>query len=329
MRLGVDPVDQRVSQQDLTLALYEVSVRLPNPTIEALYKSDLGESITVATQDPNWWFRRLEYLVGKNLTMYERTGSDTWEEVYNQIAENGPKFNRRHSYHSLLLVRTLLDIGANPGDWGLLMYDVVASGNLDVLKLLLQDERTDRMLDGTLGAAIEAENREMIKILLSDSRIDPSRYKNSDFTTAVEIGDIEVVQWLLADTRVNPVARENAAITICCKRGYDDILELLLADQRVMNQYMLDEHGNDRLYLNLAAEHSHTTVINLLLEALNSSLEVVSNVLVTACRRSRLDTCELLIEYLTENDGQIPKEAISAARSRRRTDVLEMLERYS
>lgn len=327
MQPPVEEASTRVSQQDLALALYEVSVRLPNAALEALYKSDLGESITVATQDQNWWFRRLEYLVGKDLVMYERIGSDTWEEVYNQIATYGPKFTSRHDYRSLLLVRTLLDIGADPRDWGLLMYDVVRSGNLDVLQLLLQDERSAWLLDGALGKAIEQENRDMIEMLLADKQVDPSRYNHDDFIVAVGTGDIQVVEWLLADARVDPAARDNAAISICCKRGYVDILDLLLADDRVINHYALDEHKNDRSYLDLAAEHSHTAVIELLLDVLSPALDVVSLVLVAACRSSRLDTCAALMQYLLENDGQIPKKAIIAARTRRRTDVLQLLER--
>ena len=51
MRLGVDPLDRRVNQADLEKSLYEVSVRLPDSVLEALYKSDLGQSISVASQD--------------------------------------------------------------------------------------------------------------------------------------------------------------------------------------------------------------------------------------------------------------------------------------
>lgn len=327
MQVSVDPDSKRVSEADLALALYEVSVRASNSTLEALYRSDLGQSITVARQDQNWWFRRLEYLVGKQLIMYERTGNDTWEGVYNQIATYGAKFTPKHSYDSLLLVRTLLDIGADPRDWGLLIYDVVRSGNVDVLKLLLQDERSAWLVDGALGEAIREENRDMIDILLDRNEVDPSRYNNDDFIVAVQTGDIEVVERLLADSRVNPAARENAAINICCKRGYADILDLLLDDDRVIDHYALDEHSNDRLYLDLAAEHSHSRVIEVLLDALNPSLDNVDIALITACRVARLDTCVALVECLLENDAQIPEKAFIAARTRRRADVLEMLER--
>ena len=247
--------------------------------------------------------------------------------MYRSLERAGVRFSTKQDNRSLLLTQVLLDVGADPRDSPLLMYDVVSAGNPSVLKLLLSDGRA--MIDGILDEAISTENTEMVSILLANKRVDPSIYSNSALMVAVDRGDISVVQMLLTDPRVNPSDRENSTVVRCCQRGYADILRVLLADKRVTDQYSLDDYANDDLYLEISVEHSHTEVVELLMDTLSPSLEAVERVLKVAARRSRLDTCESLVKYLIEEDRPIPEEAIAAARTRRRTDLLYLFDQVS
>lgn len=127
MRLGVDPLDRRVNQADLEKSLYEVSVRLPDSVLQALYKSDLGQSISVASQDQNWWYRRVEHLVTeaqlagflpKDVKIEYKIGD--WQTVYQSLVSGRHPDGQvrfgfvRRSIYTPLTVQVLLDLGANP-----------------------------------------------------------------------------------------------------------------------------------------------------------------------------------------------------------------------
>ena len=79
---------------------------------------------------------------------------------------------------------------------------------------------------------------EIVKLLLTDSRVDPAGVDPSDRDNLAIIvasywGQAEVVKLLLADSRVDPAARGNEAISQAYRRGYTKVVKLLLADSRV------------------------------------------------------------------------------------------------
>lgn len=329
MRLGTEPIPRRVERPDLEQSLYEISLRLPDATLAALYRSDLGEALSKASSDQVWWFRRTEFLVRKTLTMRKPEPGDSWARVYHSIAGHGPKFHWKHDYNSLLLVQVLLEIGADPSDRSdpLLIGNVIDAGNPAVLRLLLADDRVSLMLDGALDLAIYAMNREMVRTLLDDERIDPSAYNSDSIIACAETGDATVMEWLLSDPRVDPSTAENRPVYLCCKHGYADILSLLFEDDRVIAEANRDWGSTDETYLESAAAGSHNEVIDVLLEVLEPNSDAVGNALVTACRSARLDTCEVLVQYLWDIEVDIPQRAIAAARTRGRADVLDLLTR--
>lgn len=96
MRLGVEPISRRVERPALEQSLYEISLRLPDATLDALYQSDLGNALSKASEDEVWWFRRTEFLVRKTLTMRKPESGDSWARVYHSIAAHGPKFSWKH-----------------------------------------------------------------------------------------------------------------------------------------------------------------------------------------------------------------------------------------
>jgi ankyrin repeat protein len=81
-----------------------------------------------------------------------------------------------------------------------------ARGHTQVVKLLLQDPRTDPTVNN--GRAIVQAccngHTGVVQLLLSDPRVDPSTRVNDAIHGACMTGSVAIVKMLLQDTRVNP-----------------------------------------------------------------------------------------------------------------------------
>jgi len=86
---------------------------------------------------------------------------------------------------------------------------------------------------------------DVVRVLLSNTQVDPSRYGNCAIRRASEHGHKEVVRLLLSDTRVDPSSWCNAAIRWAAYKGHLDVIRLLLTDNRVLRGYQKTfEHPN-------------------------------------------------------------------------------------
>ena len=107
-----------------------------------------------------------------------------------------------------------------------------------MVKLLLSDVRVNP--DADRGCAfIEAckhGHLEVVKLLLEPSqersgqRVNPGARQSLGFLMACDFGHTEIVKFLLTDVRVDPSARPLCLIS-ACKRGYLDIVSILLVDK--------------------------------------------------------------------------------------------------
>jgi ankyrin repeat protein len=68
---------------------------------------------------------------------------------------------------------------------------------------------------------------ELIRLLLKDSRVDPSVERHSILANSCKIGNLEYVNLLLSHPKIDPNFRDYA-ITHSCNRSHKDIAELLL-----------------------------------------------------------------------------------------------------
>ena len=84
-----------------------------------------------------------------------------------------------------------------------------------------------------LGYTCEKGYVKIVKLLLSDPRVDPTTNYNYAIRFASEKGHLEVVKLLLSDHRVDPTAKNNESIRLAAKNGHDKVVSLLLADPRV------------------------------------------------------------------------------------------------
>ena len=85
--------------------------------------------------------------------------------------------------------------------------------------------------------AIQNEDLEKVKLLLSDPRVNPS--VNNNFAIQYASGNdiLEVVKLLLSDPRVDPSDYNNAAIRSASKNDHIEIVKLLLFDPRVNSTF--------------------------------------------------------------------------------------------
>ena len=237
MRLGQTPVPRQVAREDLSRSLYEVSVRLPNQTLLALYSSTLGPAISQAAQDQVWWFRRTEYLVKRPLTY--QLGD--WAGVYASLDKYGLQFEPGHDYSTVLMIEVLLEVGDRVDDTAL--HYVATRGSREVMSLALSLADVDTEDEETgviIVSAAEVGNEETLAVLLEDGRIDPTYDGNLAVRYATSEGYIDCVKLLLADNRVDASAEHNEAIHDVIKYRFYDIFDLLLGNKRVID-YGLDQ----------------------------------------------------------------------------------------
>jgi ankyrin repeat protein len=132
---------------------------------------------------------------------------------------------------------------------------------LEVVQLLLSDLRVDPSAENDYAIKWASNNGhlEVVQLLLSDPRVDPSTNDNAAIRWASGNGHLEVVQLLLSDTRVNPSAMDNYAIQLASEKGHLEVVQLLLSDARV------DPSANDNYAIQLASGIGHRYVIVALL----------------------------------------------------------------
>lgn len=84
-----------------------------------------------------------------------------------------------------------------------------------------------RNLQDDLILAIKANNIDVVKSLLADSRVDPAARDNFAIRWASENGHVDVVKLLLADGRVDPAADDNYARRWASRNGHVGVVKLL------------------------------------------------------------------------------------------------------
>lgn len=106
------------------------------------------------------------------------------------------------------------------------------SGNLEIIKLLINDER---FVDISIfmEAACVYGCLEIVEFLLNDKHINPNRDINFAFVFACREGHLEIVKILLNDKRTDPSRDNNKSLKYACYGGYLEIVKLLLDDSRI------------------------------------------------------------------------------------------------
>jgi len=113
--------------------------------------------------------------------------------------------------------------------------DAVNDNNVDRVKILLRDSRVDPSVNNNWAIKWAADRglTGIVKALLNDGRVDPAAGNNYAIRWAAGGGHMEVVKALLNDGRADPSAENNNAIIWAAGSGLVEVVELLLQDPRV------------------------------------------------------------------------------------------------
>jgi ankyrin repeat protein len=112
---------------------------------------------------------------------------------------------------------------------------VSSHGHIKVVRLLLSDKRVDPAVRNNYAIRWASDNGylEVVRLLLNDKRVDPAAWDNWSIQWASSNGHLEVVRLLLSDNRVDPTDKNNLAILSASLNSHLDVVRLLLSDNRV------------------------------------------------------------------------------------------------
>ena len=122
--------------------------------------------------------------------------------------------------------------------------EAVLNNNFNQVELLLKNVNIDP--SGNDGSSFRAAAKygytNIVKLLLNDSRVDPSEWNDHDyaFRSASENGHLEIIKILLEDHRINPANVQNLAILESYSNGHVNIVEILWKDKRIKNTLQND-----------------------------------------------------------------------------------------
>ena len=109
-----------------------------------------------------------------------------------------------------------------------------------------------------LNACICNDIKEVKQRLLQGE--DPTLSDNLPIRIVSQYGRLEIVKLLMADSRVDPSGRNNEAILLASQQGHVDVVRLLLTDPRV------DPFADNNWAIRQAKENGHTEIVQLLTE---------------------------------------------------------------
>lgn len=155
-----------------------------------------------------------------------------WDDVYNAYQKCvGKGFQSEHAVTSAAVTSVLLQIGYDPTvDDNKAITLACNHGRTDVVRLLLADGRANPGVQESYPLALACNHSvELIHLLLSDERVDPSACDNRAIRVAASWGSPDVVRLLLSDKRVNARASDNDALQRARHLGRTEIVRLLEA----------------------------------------------------------------------------------------------------
>jgi hypothetical protein len=147
------------------------------------------------------------------------------------------------------------------GPVAFLLEWTVKKNCVPLLKMLLSDPRVDPSAGNQrpIRLACDMGHVEVAKVLLDDKRVDPSAEDQQAIRFASEKGHVEVVKLMLADRRVDPSSSHQYALRYACYIGHVEVVKLLLTDTRV------DTSAFAQQAILWASQKGHADVVKLLL----------------------------------------------------------------
>lgn len=101
------------------------------------------------------------------------------------------------------------------------------SGDINVVRGVLPACDPSVRSNAPLRHAVAEGRTDIVRLLLSDKRVDPADQGNYAICAAAELGYVEIIRLLLADGRVDTTVYKNSPIREAEARGYTEIAQLL------------------------------------------------------------------------------------------------------
>lgn len=166
-----------------------------------------------------------------------------------------------------------------------------AFDNIEIVKLLLEDERVDPSYDDDflIKTASDLGLDDVVILFLKDNRINPAAGKNYPLRVAIQKNHIEIVKLLLNDKRVSPIILGNNAISVACNCKRTEIVKILLEDKRV------DPSVANNYPFQISSEYEDVDTLKLLLTDNRVDPSCSNNfALKTAYRRKNTEMIQVL-----------------------------------
>ena len=210
--------------------------------------------------------------VTKLVNAFNLSDSKAWSDGYVLLRD---ALQNNHTKVAKLLLTNHSKVNSNskhPSDTPL--HFAIKNGDMEIIQMLLYRSANVNAFNkyGTrpLHAAVESKKMEIVKLLINEGA-DVNVSDRSDETPlhlAIKHGSEEIAMWLLrerADVRTKDRYGETPLHT-AIRAGYLEIVEQLLQRGTYGDSKYTNIHQKDYTPLQLAIEHGHEKVVNLLLE---------------------------------------------------------------
>ncbi|KAI9339310.1 ankyrin repeat-containing domain protein [Obelidium mucronatum] len=138
------------------------------------------------------------------------------------------------AFGCLDVARLLIALVDPAADYNRAIRDASANGLVDIVDLLLKDERVDASAEENWAIRYASSVcPRVVRLLLADAKVDPSACDNEAIREAAENGMAEIIPLLLGDDRVDPNVWNNFPLRVAVERDYNEAARALLADLRV------------------------------------------------------------------------------------------------
>jgi len=155
-------------------------------------------------------------------------------------------------------VRSLLSEGWNPAaDNAAPLKLAISKNNFKIVQILINDWRIDqRILQNLFGDVCKHSTPEIARIFLDYPWFNP---ENQDFQLAAGANNLKIVRLLLTDPRIDPADDQSGALHSAAEQGFLEMVKLLLKDPRI-NPADDDSYGLRKAFL-----YQHFDVVETLL----------------------------------------------------------------
>ncbi len=171
-----------------------------------LEESSMQTLIPYIKKDNLHWKTNVENLIG----LYLDGHYPYWQYIYEMLTNNPTSALEAFSQNGLM-------------------------GNSWIIEAILKSKKLPEIGDfnESLQSAVIHGQTDIVRLLLSDDRVDPSIYDNMALLQAVRKGHAEIVKLLLLDKRVDPSVYDNVALEEAVLRRQTETAKLLLLDKSV------------------------------------------------------------------------------------------------